>query len=265
MASGAGDATIVNTTISGNLASTAGGIRYSGGDSANLSLNFVTVANNAGAQSGGIATLGDVPLPRIAHTILAGNRLGSAPAAQASDCKGSLLSAGYNLVETELEPDVAAAASKCSLACEPGKTKAEDAHWCASDEVSTEDDPVVPKFKALSAQGFHELEADSPAVNAVPHDDCVPLAAGDPSVAVDQRGTRRTPDDGPQCACDIGAYERPLPDGDGDEVIDCDDPCPKLANRPLKFTQPGTACSADQPCAIDQVCKTLQCVLRSCA
>jgi len=248
---------VENTTISGNLGLTGGGIRYvsSEGETGELTLDFVTLANNKGGQSGGIAALvGGALAPKISNTIVSGNKLGDD---KASDCSGAIRSGRFNLVQNPGIPDTPTA---CGATCDG------TSGWCASDLVpreSEEDDdeaqPLDPKLAALSDDGFHALPVDSPAVNAVD--------AGVECPSTDQRGTGRTPADGPQCRCDIGAFELALPDRDGDGVIDCDDSCREMPSRPLEQTPRGTTpCdpSRTDQCAADQVCRTHQCVLERC-
>jgi hypothetical protein len=168
---------MVNSTISGNSAASSGGglDNHSG-----VRLVNVTVTNNLSAtgnrgDGGGVSTV--VPIT-IANTLIAGNRdsFGGAP-----DCRGTLFSQGYNLVQSTFG---------CALTGD------------ATGNVVGQD----PLLGVLADNGgptaTHALSQGSPAIDAGN-----PAAPGSTSAACaisDQRrlirpiGTR----------CDIGAFER---------------------------------------------------------
>lgn len=172
---------IINSTISGNSATTYGGGILNAGV---LGLYNVTVANNvAGAggpvsEGGGIANLGGTVTLR--NSILADNEdlIGSA----ANDCSGTVISEGYNLIETT---------TGCTI----------------TGDTVTNITGIDPNLDVLSGNGggtqTHPLLAGSPAINAGN-----PVGCRDASGALlttDQRAFLRNGD------CDLGAFEANSP------------------------------------------------------
>ena len=83
----AGAVTVVNSTVSGNLASgwgVGGGVSTSG----TLTVTNSTISDNDGVGGGGISNTGTM---RLANTVVAGNRGG--------DCRGEAATAGHTLIE----------------------------------------------------------------------------------------------------------------------------------------------------------------------
>ena len=161
--------TILNSTISGNVAVQGGGIWSTG----TLTLtNGTTSDNMASAFGGGIHNAeGTV---NLANTIVAGNTAPTAP-----DCSGSPTSLGYNLIGNT---------SRCIFSPAAGDLL-----------------DIDPRLGPLQDNGgptlIHALLPGSPAINAVPVANCTDTD-GNP-ITGDQRGVSR-----PQGTdCDIGAYE----------------------------------------------------------
>lgn len=191
-----GTLTLRNSTISGNrTGSSSGGVSGGGGGiainaSGTLHLVNTTIANNQTGSAanpgsgGGVEAVGAVDL---ANTILAGNVVpvgGSGP-----DCSGTIVSGGYNLLQTT---------SGCTVT---GSTVGLLLNR-------------NPQLGGLSSNGgptlTHALPPGSPAIDAGS-----PGAPGTPNacLSTDQRGVARPQDgDGDGTArCDLGAYEAPSP------------------------------------------------------
>ncbi len=100
------------------------------------------------------------------------------------DCRGPILSAGYNLIGN-------------SLGCSFTAT--------ASDQVGTDSDPIDPQLGPLQDHGgptfIHPLLVGSPAIDA--GDPAAPGSGGSACLETDQRGTPRPAG----ARCDIGAFE----------------------------------------------------------
>jgi hypothetical protein len=172
-----GTLTLNNCTVSGNTTqldegpftqTTGGGILNRGGT---LVLNHGTISGNTARSGGGIYNAdylgGTVTLQ---NTIVAGNTAsGDGP-----DCSQTIGSSGYNLIGDT---------SGCTFS--PGAGDLTD--------LSANLSPLI------GSPGYHPLQSDSPAIDAVPLDQC--------TLATDQRGVAR-----PQgSACDMGAYEYTAP------------------------------------------------------
>jgi fibronectin-binding autotransporter adhesin len=160
---------IVNSTIASNLAfgftSSAGGIQT---DAQTLHVTNTTVARNSAGSGGGLSVTGGTTT--LKATIVAKNSATHSP-----DCKGTISSAGHNLV---------------------GKTLG-----CAGFGLTpTDKRNVDAKLGLLAANGGPTrtlaLLVGSPAINVILPAQC--------AVATDQRGVKRP--QGPRC--DIGAFER---------------------------------------------------------
>ena len=168
----AGTATLSNTTISGNTATSSGGAIFTAGVAGTaLSLVNVTIASNSSWVFGGAVSSSPGQL-QIRNTIIA-NSTGASPA----NCSfaGTVTNLGNNLEF-------------------PGTA-------CGFDLAS--DRRADPLLRVLAANGgttrTHGLGLGSPAIDA--GDDAACAAA--PVAGVDQRGSSR-----PAGAhCDIGAYE----------------------------------------------------------
>lgn len=145
------DATVENTTISGNAATGAGGGVYS---SVLIDFNNVTIANNTGTV-GGLSAAGTTTMT---NTIV-GDNLDLAGAA--SDCVGSITSNGYDVIESIAGCVIAGPATANTYGVGPG-------------------------LGALAYNGgrtpTHALLAGSPARNTGNNATCL---------AADQRGTSR--------------------------------------------------------------------------
>ena len=168
-----GSQNIVNSTISNNHAGArGGGIESVGGvGDGSVNLNNVTVtANSAGSEGGGIFNLTSKKVS-FSNSILAGNSDGEGP----SDCVGSLVSRGYNLVEA----------------------KPENCNFVIDNDIVGE----APLLGSLADNGgptkTHALSSGSPAIDA--GNPAQPGGGGLACEETDQRGAPRN--------CDIGAYE----------------------------------------------------------
>jgi len=177
---------VINSTISGNSATTdGGGIASDGGT---LRLNNVTTARNTAdsdgdgiGDGGGLASAG--AFVSMSNTIIADN---ADVGGEAPDCTGEINSQGYNLIENS---------AHCVLVGGPADITGRD-----------------PKLGPLADNGgttqTHALRCGSPAIDA--GNPAAPGSGGNACEANDQRGVSR-PQDG--CAhavprCDIGAFEK---------------------------------------------------------
>ncbi|MCD6290443.1 MAG: CSLREA domain-containing protein [Anaerolineae bacterium] len=195
----ANEAALTNTTISGNTTGQGGDQGGDGGDgggiynysgTTSLTVNDCTITNNAvgnggsgGVDGDGGGLYNDGGSVDIQNTILAGN---ADVGGEAPDCSGTITSQDYNLIGNNT-----------------GCTFASAGH----DQVGTGTAPIDPKLGALADNGgptyTHALQADSPAVDAIPTDSGQ-CTAGDR----DQRyALRADGDERGGTACDIGAYE----------------------------------------------------------
>lgn len=150
---------VVNSTVTQNVST---GIANYGG---HVTLLHSTVTNNMDLSGHGIGGItNQTGIVRLQATIVGMQDAGM-------DCSGTILSDGYNL-----DSD-----GSCGLS-QPTDHSAEN-----------------PSLDPLADNGgptkTHALEIMSPAIGAIPADQC--------TLADDQRGTARTPGQG----CDIGAYE----------------------------------------------------------
>jgi len=169
------DATITNTTFSGNAASGNGGgvmLSATGGAAPTFVLNNVTIAYSQGS---GLYVQGVTATTK--NTLLANNSASTGPNCRVAG--GSLVSGGNNLIGN---------IAGCVLTGQQ-----------ASDLVGTASAPIDPKLGPLSGSigptQTHPLLAGSPAIDAGNNATCR---------TYDQRSVAR-----PQgTRCDIGAYEK---------------------------------------------------------
>jgi hypothetical protein len=175
----AGNASIVNTTLSGNLtAYTGGGI--SNLSMGNLTLIFVTIAENSAGDSGGGLANQTGGILKLQNSILGGN----IDIDQGTpDCAGSVTSLGYNLVQDT---------TGCSMSAQ-------------EHDLLDQNPWLIALSFAYQSTPVHSLWVVSPAIDLVPSDE---NGCGS-SIAMDQRGLLRPLDadlDG-LASCDIGAVE----------------------------------------------------------
>jgi CSLREA domain-containing protein len=192
----AGSVKFINTTISSNRSNGSGGGIVI--DSTSVELFNVTIAhniadadNNDSAQGGGIDFFNTIGTVTLQNTILANNshRILLLPTFAPDDCKGTLISADYNLVE-ELDG--------CTLTGTTTNT------WTGIDPL------LGPLADNGGAAPTHALMPGSPAIERGNPGGCKNHLNGD--LLTDQRGFRR-PADGDQngwAVCDIGAFEAGL-------------------------------------------------------
>jgi hypothetical protein len=174
-------ATLTNATVSGNFSHLSGGGLYNA-DGEVVFFNSTVTDNTADNDSdgsgngGGIASTVDTGLTTILLTLIAGNRTG---AGQGPDCTGALTSQGYNVLGN---------LSNCIVT---GDTTGN----------LTDLDPLLgPLQDNGGATATHDLLSGSPAIDAGNNAFCL---------TEDQRALPRPVDgngDG-TAVCDIGAYE----------------------------------------------------------
>lgn len=206
-----GSATLINTTVSGNVTNNFGGGIYAAYRS-QVNLIHSTVSGNTANQNyleeewgGGGGIYIDGGAVHLGNSIVAGNTDLTDPLTafhpKWPDVYGAFASESGNLVGDGTG----------------------SSGWDSSDLVGTADSPIDPKLGALAVNApgvtpTHALLEGSPAIDAAPT--C--------EVATDQRGVTRPQGD----YCDIGAYELEVAavDTDGDGVTDDVDNCPATAN-----------------------------------
>jgi len=187
-----GTLTLINTTVSGNMAYTASAILNAG----ILHLRSSTIAQNTALlYGGGVAVLNQTGTVDFANTLIAAN---SSEGPQASDCGGTLLSLGYNLVQN---------AAHCAISGAIGHLLTD----------------VEPNLGPLQDNGgpvwTHALQSGSAAIDAGN-----PAVPGSGDTACPSRDERDVPR--PHgAACDIGALEATINCGNGrlDAPEECDD------------------------------------------
>jgi predicted outer membrane repeat protein len=177
---GAGQLSLLNSTVSGNNAVHFGGAIYAG----NLDLLNVTLVKNSAQSAGGIFH-GSATLPAtIRNTIVALNRIG--PGGSSPDVSGLFTSLGHNLIGDSSDHPAFI-------------------NGVNGDQVGQPDKPLNPKIGRLADNGgptrTHALLRRSPAIDAGDNND---------APRKDQRGVRRPRDgDGRRGRIvDIGAFER---------------------------------------------------------
>lgn len=168
-----GSLTMVNSTVSGN---SSGGIIVDGSATiSNSTVTANTITDPGYSASPGIDHSSEVGTVILSHTIVSGNH----SYAQPTDCRGSIVSNGYNLIGV---------VGDCAFSAKP------------SDILNN--DPLLDSLAQNNGlTPTHALLPDSPAIDA-----------GNPAgcgLSRDQRGFHR-PSDGDEdgtWVCDIGAFE----------------------------------------------------------
>jgi CSLREA domain-containing protein len=205
---------LLNSTLSGNTASQAGGaISFDAANSGTLLVNFSTIADNTSTPAGsggGIATLGgqqDEQFVYIGQSIVANNKAGGA----SSNCAGpgNFQSAGYNIESTD----------SCGFDTTPPTT----------DLVNT--NPQLAPLSAYPASALapfggapppgqlttktRALYVGSPAIDRIPRDpdSCVSAQSHD------QRFVLRPA--APAGLCDVGAFEGSIPKPAAGPIVKC--------------------------------------------
>ena len=174
------DTTVINSTISGNIAERTGGGIWSFGPTA-LVLKHVTVTSNTadrsgdGGDGGGLFAVSNCAM---SNTIVAGNIDSSG---EYPDCRGEPVSEDYNLIGI-------CEGVYCVFAPQ------------ANDLVGTAAAPVNPVLAILADNGgptmTHQPKSNGPAAGQIPQG-----VEGCGTQETDQRGVMRLP------PCDMGAYE----------------------------------------------------------
>jgi hypothetical protein len=188
-----GEAELVNSTVTGNQATSFGGGVYVGGLgeieilSSTIQGNTADSDDSSSGDGGGIYTGADGTTLSVANTLLAGNVVGSSsPVPQ--QCASDLTSFGYNLVETD------DSAATCTDFDQAGDIVGSPAML---GPLGGNGGPT-PTFALLA--GSPAIDTGNPAT---------PGSAGFPICpATDQRGFFRT---GAAGRCDIGAFELNAP------------------------------------------------------
>ncbi len=186
-----GALTLMNSTVSGNVAAVGGRESGLGGGIYNVGMATVTNSTLSGNTDDGISNEGTMTLTSstvegygtFSYGISNDGTLTMTNSLIVSDCEGDIVSNGYN-IESPLEG--------------PGDT-------CGFDRPT--DQPSVSlddlDFQPLADNGgptmTHAITTDSAALNKIPPEDC--------EVDKDQRGVERP--QGP--TCDIGAFELEQP------------------------------------------------------
>ena len=182
---------MTDSTITGNTArQTGGGIQNEYSTTAlngAVQLNNITIASNLagekvrGTLSGaGIANKKPATV-KVANSIVAGNR---AVGGKAPDCLGKLLSAGYNLVQSD---------DGCKI------------RGTMTGNVVGKDPKLSPLAKNGGPTETMALLAGSPAIDG--GNPAKPGSGNGACELTDQRGTPRPVDGAGQPICDIGAFE----------------------------------------------------------
>lgn len=187
---------VVNSTFSGNRAFTYGGglaLLFE----ASATLEYLTVYNNSiyhdpsysGSPGGGGIFVGDETTVQIRNSILAGNLdLYSYPQPGPSDCRGPLLSEGYNIIGNR-------------VGCSGNLQPTDQSGTYNPDEDNSLDPLLLPLADNGGPTPTHLPESESPAVDT---GSCTDIA-GNP-ITTDQRGLDRPFGE----ACDVGSVEREI-------------------------------------------------------
>ncbi len=160
-----GKLTLTNCTLSSNACDGSGGAIYCDNTGGRITLDHVTMSGNSAGASGGGVFVSDGATLTLTRSLLANGGCAVASA--------TLNDLGFNLT---------------------------DDGSCISAATSFAADPMLEPLSDNGGNSFtHALPFDSPAVDAIPVDEC--------DVASDQRGTERPNGNG----CDIGAFEAVIP------------------------------------------------------
>jgi len=160
-----GKLTFTNCTLSGNTCDGSGGALYCDNTGGRITLDCVTMNNNSAGANGGGIFVSDGATLNFAHSLLA--------AGGCAVFSATVNDMGYNI---------------------------SDDGSCIAAATSFDADPMLEPLSDNGGSTFtHALPFDSPAVDAIPLDDC--------DAEFDQRGTERPNGNG----CDIGAFEAIIP------------------------------------------------------
>jgi predicted outer membrane repeat protein len=170
---------VTNSTFSGNSAHSGGGIFNSG----TVAVTNSTFSGNnalASSRTGGADIYNASGVVSLKSTILAVGSSGG-------NCAGAIVDVGYNISDGE----------SCGFT-PTGSAKNGDGV-----------DPLLSAAGLANNGGPTQtiaLQADSPAIDAIPIADCTDQSSSQNKIAIDQRGFPR-PDARGEQYCDIGAYE----------------------------------------------------------
>ncbi|MCG3210703.1 MAG: hypothetical protein FOGNACKC_04334 [Anaerolineae bacterium] len=194
---------IANTTIAENYGNRGGGIStgYDSLELARTSLTNVTVTSNYAGNYGGIYADRSVS---VYGSIIAGNFAsnGSYPDVyDASYLNDYFRSSGYNIIGN------ASGVYLRGTLANP------------TDQLGDADNPIDPLLGSFTGTpGYYRLQAQSPAVDQIPPDDCITYYDGRPAFTYGRLSYDSSyqfrPQDGNNDGdrkCDIGAYELPEP------------------------------------------------------
>ena len=174
-----------NVTISGNSADVVDGAMFVMATTGALTLNNTTIAYNTGAARGSADPALDVGgiyiaagnVVNVRNSIIARNSVGSRVAG--GDCRGSINSQGYNLIEDTTH-------------CVIGGVQVGN--------LTGLDPKLAPLFDYGSGLPTHLLLPGSPALDS--GNPAAPGSGGNSCLAADARGLARN-----KSRCDMGAYE----------------------------------------------------------
>ncbi len=218
----AGDTTIINSTISGNMAAfDGGGIQALFGD---LNLRNVTITNNKSdsdennSGDGGGIRASDFSTVRLRNTIIAGNIDGDGiqgtPSPDCHDADDALITEGFNILGDN---------SECAGVLSNGVNDDQVG------DVDGGDNAIDPLLESLADNGgstpTHALLEGSPAIDRGNNiEGCTSDDAMLVILSEDQRGSARPVDgdDDSTLRCDIGAFEIA---SCGDNIISVDEEC----------------------------------------
>lgn len=172
----AASATIENSTIGANL---RGGLEIK--NSSTVKLNFVTIAKNRGYSDGYHHYTAGITVDATRNSVTMQNSLVADNQAQAlaTDCSGTILSGGYNLIENT---------NGCTLTGDP------------TGNITGKDPQLSPLVYQGATVTYYLPDKTSPAVDAIPANLCQGLT--------DQRGKVRPHKGYKVLGCDMGAIER---------------------------------------------------------
>ncbi|HEX5037238.1 MAG TPA: DUF4215 domain-containing protein [bacterium] len=207
-----GNITMINSTVSGNVASGDGGgvAAESGSDFRNVTIT----ANSAGGDAGGLLMTTDAGTINVRNSIIAGNT--DTSGGNNPDCgnflsAGTITSEGFNLIGNNSE-------------CTPGFITA------TGDQIGTPAAPINPQLGPLANNGgptnTHLPLTGSRAIDLANPAGCFSNDANNGSaLTVDQRSFTRPLDgdlDG-NARCDVGAVEVGCGNGVVETTEGCDD------------------------------------------